>query len=260
MRTISKGDKGKTVEFLQQRLWLHGFIVNADGDFGHMTEEAVEQFQAAHHLKVDGVVGDKTWDALLVTTRVKEPADLLDEQKRWLLTKLHSSKLIVSQANQVAMKAIDDLGEAESPDGSNGGPGIAHLVDGYNEYWGLPPSPMQPWCAIALCSWMRLGLGKKKWSDIPLGNWWGAVSQIESWAKKNGKSHPTSVLAEPGMIFTMGRSSSSSDSSASTTAGHTGYVVADDGTHIITVEGNVSNKVQSRRRQKSDLRSFIVWW
>ena len=38
--------------------------INVDGDFGPETKTAVEAFQKAHHLKVDGIVGPQTWKAL----------------------------------------------------------------------------------------------------------------------------------------------------------------------------------------------------
>jgi hypothetical protein len=58
----------------------------------------------------------------------------------------------------------------------------------------------------------------------------------------------------------MGRGRSGSDSAAPTGAGHTGVVVADDKTHVITVEGNTANAVGSRRRRKTDLSGFVTWW
>jgi N-acetylmuramoyl-L-alanine amidase len=38
----------------------------ADGIFGAGTENAVKSFQRHHGLTVDGIVGKKTWDKLLV--------------------------------------------------------------------------------------------------------------------------------------------------------------------------------------------------
>jgi hypothetical protein len=262
MKTLRKGDKGETVEFLQHRLCVHGHYVQQDGDFGPKTEAAVLQFQAAHNLETDCIVGDKTWDALLVNQRETEPAHLLEEQKSWLRQKMHGSGVLNAWASQVLEAAIDDLGKKEVPAGSNFGSEIEHLVDGYNEYWKTGLKIHMPWCAMAVCSWMKIGLKKEEWKDIPLGNWWGGASQLEKWGDKNDRSRTCFApkIVEPGTIFTMARGSSGSDSSSSAKAGHTGYVVADDGDHVITIEGNVGDKVQSRRRRKDSLRFFITWW
>lgn len=57
--TIRIGDRGSDVAELQTKLG-----VTADGHFGPGTEHAVEEFQVAHGLNPDGVVGPKTWKAL----------------------------------------------------------------------------------------------------------------------------------------------------------------------------------------------------
>lgn len=60
---LFKGSRGNSVKELQKLL---GFKVSAvDGDFGSKTEAAVQAFQSANGLIVDGHVGPKTWAALL---------------------------------------------------------------------------------------------------------------------------------------------------------------------------------------------------
>lgn len=60
MKTIKKGCLDlKTVKILQQALNL-----KQDGKWGNETENAVRKFQEEHGLKVDGIVGDKTWKEL----------------------------------------------------------------------------------------------------------------------------------------------------------------------------------------------------
>lgn len=61
---LKRGDKGKEVRLLQEKLIQHGARLKPDGDFGEKTEKAVQQFQATHALKSDGVVGEKTRKAL----------------------------------------------------------------------------------------------------------------------------------------------------------------------------------------------------
>lgn len=58
--TLKKGSKGNAVAVLQTLL-----EIDVDGDFGPKTKEAVIQFQKAHNLKPDGIVGPKTWEELL---------------------------------------------------------------------------------------------------------------------------------------------------------------------------------------------------
>ena len=66
-KTIRRGSKGDVVKEMQSILEKLGYDIGAcgvDGDFGRMTEKAVKAFQQDHGLKVDGIVGPKTWAAL----------------------------------------------------------------------------------------------------------------------------------------------------------------------------------------------------
>lgn len=58
--TIRRGMEGHVVELAQKPL---GLVV--DGIFGRKTEVAVQEFQLAHGLHADGIVGPQTWKALL---------------------------------------------------------------------------------------------------------------------------------------------------------------------------------------------------
>ena len=66
-KTVRKGSKGDAVKEMQSLLQRLGYDLGpcgVDGDFGRMTEKAVKAFQQDHGLKVDGIVGPKTWMAL----------------------------------------------------------------------------------------------------------------------------------------------------------------------------------------------------
>jgi hypothetical protein len=59
--------KGDWVLYAQQLLQQRGYEPQdhkIDGYFGPMTKEAVRDFQGAHGLKVDGIIGPITWPAL----------------------------------------------------------------------------------------------------------------------------------------------------------------------------------------------------
>lgn len=73
---IQKGAKGPHVTKIQKALdvagfWTYGKFTDV---YGRVTEEAVERFQAAKHLTIDGEVGPKTLEALGVT--INENSDL----------------------------------------------------------------------------------------------------------------------------------------------------------------------------------------
>jgi len=65
--TLRRGDDNTNVERLQSALQQAGYYQDktVDGDFGRGTVRAVQAFQRDHDLTDDGVVGQKTWDALL---------------------------------------------------------------------------------------------------------------------------------------------------------------------------------------------------
>ncbi|MCD8333892.1 MAG: glycoside hydrolase family protein [Clostridiales bacterium] len=66
MDTLRNGDKGQQVTVLQILLnSALGCGLETDGKFGNLTKAAVEQYQAAEGLTVDGICGPLTWDAIL---------------------------------------------------------------------------------------------------------------------------------------------------------------------------------------------------
>jgi|APLak6261678615_1056124.scaffolds.fasta_scaffold05450_1 peptidoglycan hydrolase-like protein with peptidoglycan-binding domain len=64
--TLRINSRGSQVAKLQAELKAAGISPGAiDGAFGRGTLAAVKKYQAKHHLRADGVVGPKTWHALL---------------------------------------------------------------------------------------------------------------------------------------------------------------------------------------------------
>lgn len=65
--TLKKGSRGEYVTLLQTKLIQQGYDLSpygADGSFGNKTLTAVKQFQRDHGLTSDGIIGDRTWEAL----------------------------------------------------------------------------------------------------------------------------------------------------------------------------------------------------
>lgn len=68
LNELKKGSTGAQVKTLQRLLKSLGYSIGwygVDGSFGNSTDSAVRKFQKAKGLVVDGIVGAKTWNALL---------------------------------------------------------------------------------------------------------------------------------------------------------------------------------------------------
>ena len=64
-QVLRQGSNGGAVKILQIGLNGIGYGLVGDGVFGPATDKAVRRFQSDRGLSVDGIVGPKTWDALL---------------------------------------------------------------------------------------------------------------------------------------------------------------------------------------------------
>lgn len=79
---LKKGSKGEFVQLLQEMLNKLDYAISTDGDFGSGTEKAVIDFQGKNDLKIDGLVGAKTWILLQEESgKVKQidPGTVIDQ-------------------------------------------------------------------------------------------------------------------------------------------------------------------------------------
>ncbi len=272
--TVRKGSKGTDVKHCQERLIANGYSVGrwgADGDFGGGTHDAVLQFQASRNLTPDGIVGASTWKHLDGASSSRQE-DIGDDEARKtaeqaLIAKIPSG---IGDVRRLTLEsAIRDLGADEVPDGSNWGDEIMHLVEGYNEYWGVDTARYgrMAWCAMACSSWIALGMGlgtrssEMDWAKTPMEKFFGGASQYEDWGHKAGVWVEETEKAPAGAVFSMARGGSNSDPAQTAKAGHVGMVVCDNGNGTVTtIEGNVSNGCRSYTRKRADLHGFVEWW
>ena len=272
--TIKNGSTGPAVQLLQERLNAKGFHVTVDSTFGPATAVVVEQFQASANLSADGIVGPTTWSYLMAEGAAPTPGDVHAEAVAQLRTRIPQDAN--PDAKRVLESAVAKLGCREIPDGSNGGPELAEIVEGAGGD-GLPPSAyylhvgitdkktlqsLPPWCALFVCYALRTGLQKASWKEIPPGAWLAGAQQFEDWGKKTKRwTSPLPTHVDAGSIFTISREGSGSDAGGGAGAGHVGLVVCDNGDGTVTtIEGNVSNQVGTHTRKKTGIRGVIVWW
>lgn len=97
---LKTGSKGEDVKKLQQKLGL-----NADGDFGLKTENAVKSFQTKNGLNPDGIVGPQTWEKIMGEGVVITP-QVIPQVGNLNLDKLkgHIPDSVISQIPETAAK------------------------------------------------------------------------------------------------------------------------------------------------------------
>lgn len=78
VQILKVGDASPEVEKAQHQLVKWGYDIQPDGKFGKLTKDAVEAFQAAHGLKVDGHIGENT-RAVLFSEPSREVAKKIEE-------------------------------------------------------------------------------------------------------------------------------------------------------------------------------------
>jgi CHAP domain len=133
--------------------------------------------------------------------------------------------------------AAREVGQAESPPGSNNSPRIAE----YRSATAGAPGP-GPWCAYFV-SWVARQAG------MPVGDHgqgFGSVDALYAWAHKAGRAESASsgYVPRPGDLIVWDE--------------HIGIVesVRPDGS-IDTIEGNSSDRVSKRTRPKGDALGYV---
>ena len=67
--TVRRGATGFRTTAIQHLLRQRGYSLTVDGSFGAITESRVVSFQRSRSLVADGIVGPRTWTALVVTVQ-----------------------------------------------------------------------------------------------------------------------------------------------------------------------------------------------
>ncbi len=224
-RSLQRNSLGPAVENVQTRLRELGIDPGGvDGDFGEQTETAVRLFQArsvdesGNPLEIDGIVGQKTWEALFGTAA--GPAR-------------HAEPVDGTLTAEVLKVAADEVGVRERPLGSNRGPQVDQYLDSVAS--GLRG---EPWC-MAFIFWcfgkaaatLNVPNPAPKTAGVKR-SWQRARSMpgVETVTAAEARQEPSKVV--PGMVFYIDTGG---------TTGHAGFVADVVGGTLVTIEGNTND-------------------
>jgi len=93
------GDRGEDVRTIQYLLRARGYKTQADGIFGKQTVNAVKSFQRAKKLVGDGVVGNQTWKALVITVKRGSRGDAVRAAQNQLKAHVYDGHRIAVDGN-----------------------------------------------------------------------------------------------------------------------------------------------------------------
>jgi hypothetical protein len=140
-----------------------------------------------------------------------------------------------SVGQKIVAAARGEVGQAESPPGSNNSPRIAE----YRKATAGAPGP-GPWCAY-FASWAARQAGVPVG---PNGSGFGSVDALYSWAQGAGKALPRTATPQPGDLIVWDE--------------HIGIVESVDPNGAVhTIEGNSSDRVSRRTHPRGDALGYV---
>lgn len=129
--TQSTGNRGVDVQAIQHLLTQHGHDVQPDGAFTDATAQAVQAFQRAQGLDADGIVGPRTWEALV--PELREGAS--GEAVKALQLELNAKRRLELAVNGTFDAATTDAVREFQEHSGIGGEGVADANTWKNLVW-----------------------------------------------------------------------------------------------------------------------------
>ena len=231
------------VRQLQHQLRRWGYAIPTDGQFGPRTDTIVRDFQRKRGLGVDGIVGAKTWNALLVADAKNVGGTFVDRH--------------------VDTRPIEDApseSNAKPPPGD--GPAwmkIANKEQGTHEVRGRAANPRivtyhattglrarsdeTAWCS-SFVNWCLKQCGIRGTNSAGAASWKG-------WGNASAARHGAiAVIFNPAMAR----------SSLTATGNHVAFLVEETKTHWVLLGGNQGNSVKVSRYPKAKWKLLALRW
>jgi len=214
-KNYKKGSKGEKVRLIQEWLCLHGFHIYIDGDFGPATDSAVRQFQRRKGLKIDGIVGRKTF-ARLILPMTFALAPIAGDKKSL-------GQIVIAYAEQHLRQHPREVG------GQNKGPWIRLYMEG-NE------GPAFPWCTGFVCFILKqacesLSIPFPIKTSVSCDSLAASAKEKGIFLKESEIVNKTQIT--PGSFFLTRKTP--------TDWVHTGIVIRAEGEVFHTIEGNTND-------------------
>lgn len=217
MSTLRRGARGEEVVRLQRLLvatLTPPPTLQADGDFGQRTEDAVRHFQREHGLTDDGEVGPRTWQALeRLADDASPPPPLTAPDAPWLAI------------------ARAELGVREL----TGADQHAARIVAYHQTTSLRATDDETaWCS-SFVNWVMEQAGYRGTDSAAARSWL-------QWGRELGEQ------ARPGAITVLKRRGRTSDAATGSTSGfHVAFLVARTPGAVTLLGGNQANRVKESR-------------
>lgn len=262
MTLLALGARGPEVAQLHQQLLERGLLPPAASEevaaqaFGPVTAGAVATFQAKSGLEVDGMCGQRTWDALAVGTDTEEPPPPPDP----------TGAGDFGRAALVQARRLVELRVTEDPLGTNRGPMVDRILGGLDgagaglvHYQRDDRAPEgwagAPWCGRGARYCVDLGALQTLGRPSPLKKWGDLASAV----KWRDQARLRRCLAESpapgrvGLIIIPARDGHEAHGHVVLVAGPVGS----DG-RFPSYEGNSGNRCAARRRKPEECTGGFV--
>jgi peptidoglycan hydrolase-like protein with peptidoglycan-binding domain len=184
----SAGDRGVDVLAIEYLLLHRGYEVPTDGVFQSSVDSSVRAFQSANGLEADGIVGPKTWGALVVTLG-KGATGPAVQAVQVQLNKKRAANLAVSGTFDEATRAAVVAFQSHAGIGADG-------VVGATTWTNLAWHYAYPDMSVGICDQDPDGNGTANWATgAAIGNLEAAVADFVTTGRGNvplgdaGKEH-----------------------------------------------------------------------
>lgn len=229
------------VQRLQRALNRRGYTLAADGEFGPQTDAAVRMFQRRHGLKDDGIVGPRTWSALLSDRGAGTGSGYTFRPPSATPPPPVAPPSIVATSVTPAWMEIakKEIGTHEVA----GKAANSRIIEYHQSTDLKAQSDEVAWCA-SFVNWALAKAGVR-------GTRSAAAASFVSWgAKSEGLYGAIAVIYNAG----------AANSSLSRSGNHVGFLVEETSSHFILLGGNQSDSVKISSFPKRKWRVKAYRW